>query len=304
MPHNIQILTAEKIDRSQWNRCVNESENGLIYSQYDYLTNMCDNWHGLVINNYEAVMALPWRSKLGIRYLYQPAFIQQLGLIGNGNADNDAIIASIHSFVKYGDVLFNYSNTDLAKNTSAAKRVNLVIDLSREYSIISTNYKKDLAANLKKADKEQLHISRQDDIPLAISMYKDLYQQRMKNLSDDDYLKFRSLCVLLQKDGMCFTRKVEDKNGRLLAIGLFLKDTKRIYNLMNTTSDEGRAKEANHFLLDQVLKEFAASNLLFDFEGSDLPGVKSFYEKFGAVEQAYFHHRFNKLPKLIKLIKP
>jgi hypothetical protein len=134
-------------------------------------------------------------------------------------------------------------------------------------------------------------------------MYKDVYQQRMKNLSDDDYFRFQSLCILLQKNRVCFTRKVEDENGQLLAIGLFLMDSKRIYNLMNTTTDEGRSKEANHFLLDQVLREFSGSNLLFDFEGSDLPGVKGFYEKFGATNQPYFYYHFNKLPKLLRLLK-
>lgn len=303
MSLNIQILAADKIDKSKWNKCVTESENGLIYSQYDYLNYVCDNWHGLVINDYDSVMALPWRKKFGIRYLYQPAFIQQLGVIGNDAAHSNDMLTSMQSFIKYGDILFNYLNTDLAKTTSAAKRINLVIDLSCEYNTISTNYKKDLAANLKKAGKENLHISKEDDIPLAISMYKKLYQQRINNLSDDDYLKFKSLCILIKKDGMCFTRKVEDENGQLLAIGLFLKDSKRIYNLMNTTTDEGRSKEANHFLLDQVLREFAGSNLLFDFEGSDLPGVKSFYEKFGAVEEPYFYYHYNNLPKLLRLLK-
>lgn len=303
MLHSIQILTADKIERSKWNHCVNESENGLIYSRYEYLNYMCDNWHGLVINNYETVMALPWRKKFGTRYLYQPAFTQQLGLIGNNYAASDAVMASVWSFVKYGDLLFNYLNKDLAEKVKVVKRINLVIDLSAKYDAISSRYKKDLVANLRKAKKENLHISKEENIPIAISMYKELYRQRMRNLSDDDYLKFQSLCALLQKDRMCFTRKVEDAHGHLLAIGLFLKDSKRIYNLMNTTTENGRATEANHFLLDEVIREFSGQNLLFDFEGSDLPGVKSFYEKFGVVEQPYFHYHFNRLPKLLRLIK-
>jgi hypothetical protein len=72
---------------------------------------------------------------------------------------------------------------------------------------------------------------------------------------------------------------------------------------MNCTTLEGRKTEANHFLFDSILKEFAGSSLLFDFEGSDISGVKNFYEKFGTTNQPYCKLHFNNLPKVIKWIK-
>ncbi len=304
MLKNIQILSADKINQSKWDQCINNASNGLIYSRYDYLDIMCDNWHGLVINDYDAVMALPWRKKFGIRYLYQPAFIQQLGLIGEYENVVEEIIPLIHSFSKYGDILFNFANVDIISRLNVSQRVNLVIDLSKDYEAIYSDFRKDLINNLRKSEKERLHISTEENINLAINMYKHLYKQRMKNLTDDEYLRFERLCFLLQQKNMCFTRTVKDEAENTLAIGLFLKDEKRIYNLMNSTTDEGRTKEANHFLLAQVITEFSGSDMLFDFEGSDIPGVKSFYEKFGAVDQPYFYYHYNKLPKLLRLIKP
>jgi hypothetical protein len=56
-------------------------------------------------------------------------------------------------------------------------------------------------------------------------------------------------------------------------------------------------------LYDKILEEFTETPLLFDFEGSDLPGIKSFYEKFGATNQPYFHWHFNQLPFFLKRIK-
>jgi len=301
MKPDIQILAAHEIDVNKWDACVCNTANGLIYSRYDYLNHMCDNWHGVVINNYAAVMALPWRKKLGIRYLYQPAFIQQLGIVGSTNAEE--LMSCIHAFSKYGDVIFNYANKEFIKQFNTDIRLNLVIDLSVGYYIISSHYKKDLVANLRKAQKEELMISSDNDIPLAISLYKDIYRRKMKTLSNDDYLKFQALCISLHKDEMCFTRKVMDEKNELLAIGLFLKDDKRVYNLMNTTTKAGRSKEANHFLIDQVIMEFSGSDLIFDFEGSDLPGVKSFYKKFGAIDQPYFYYHYNNLPRLLRIIK-
>ncbi len=73
--------------------------------------------------------------------------------------------------------------------------------------------------------------------------------------------------------------------------------------MMNTTTQKGRDEEANHFLLDKVIKEFAGQPLLFDFEGSDLPGVREFYEKFGAINQPYFHYHYNGLSWPLRLLK-
>jgi hypothetical protein len=72
---------------------------------------------------------------------------------------------------------------------------------------------------------------------------------------------------------------------------------------MNTTSEEGKKTEANHFLINAIIKEFAGTKMLLDFEGSDLPGVKAFYENFGVTNQPYYLLRYNALPFPLKLLK-
>jgi len=72
---------------------------------------------------------------------------------------------------------------------------------------------------------------------------------------------------------------------------------------MNSTTAAGRKTEANHFLFDNIFKEFAGSQLIFDFEGSDIAGVKSFYEKFGVINQLYYKLHFNHLPFPLNKLK-
>ena len=52
-----------------------------------------------------------------------------------------------------------------------------------------------------------------------------------------------------------------------------------------------------------MIKEFSGSDIIFDFEGSDIEGIKFFYEKFNAVNEPYFFYHYNNLPKLLQLIK-
>src|SRR5690348_11211121 len=79
----IQYLKNDQINKQLWDECIDKTDNGLIYAYSFYLDQMADNWDALVLNNYEAVMPLPWRKKFGIYYLYQPFLTAQLGLFGN-----------------------------------------------------------------------------------------------------------------------------------------------------------------------------------------------------------------------------
>jgi hypothetical protein len=122
-------------------------------------------------------------------------------------------------------------------------------------------------------------------------------------IKDEDYQHLKQLCDCMQEQNGVVCREVVTKEKEVLATVLLLFDGKRLYNIMNTTTEAGRKTGANHFLLDSVIREFAGKHLVFDFEGSDLPGVKAFYENFGAVNQPFFKIRYNHLPWPIKLIK-
>jgi hypothetical protein len=98
-------------------------------------------------------------------------------------------------------------------------------------------------------------------------------------------------------------RKVTTRERELLTTAILFKDLKRIYYILSTTSEQGRKQQANYFLLYHVIKEFSERDLIFDFEGSEIQSIKSFFKKFGAVEQIYPFVRMNNLPFLQKQIK-
>ncbi len=303
MKRRIKILAAKHIDKHKWDHCVAENTNGLLYSSTAYLDAMAKNWHGVVVDDYAAVMALPWKRKLGIRYGYTPAFIQQLGLIGYIPKDDlSRILKLIYRFVALADIHFNFENTDIQQLLPVIPRNNFVIDLSEGYTLIKSRYKSNLTENIRKASNESL-VYTTGEISEGISMYHSQYQSRLKHTHEKDYSHFSALCELLHKKGQCFVRTARNTQNEILAIAVFLKDKRRIYNIMNTTTQEGRHKEANHFLLNQVIHEFAGQELLFDFEGSELPGVREFYEGFGGKSQPYFHYHYNGYSWPARLLK-
>jgi hypothetical protein len=291
MNNNIQIIEAEKIDVTKWNKCVLQYQ-APIYCNYVYLNTMADNWVGLVLNNYEAIMPICYRKKIGIQYSYNPAFIQQLGWIGKTNIDWKEVEKIILNFVIGGDIMLHHSNQ--CENFNTILKSNFIINLNQSYQLIYANYKTDLKKNLKKAAKQNFIYTQSNKINFAIDLYKKFYSDKINSLSTKDFSNFKKLCSILTKEKKCFVREVVNANNECLAIALLFQDNSRIYNLANSTTITGRKTEANHFLLDNILKEFSNTNLIFDFEGSDLIGVKTFYQKFGAIDEPYLHWRLHK----------
>jgi len=301
MPFPISILPADQIDISKWKDCI-ENNKGLIYSGTDFLNQMTDQWCGVVINDYQSVMPLPYRKKWGITYLYTPAFTQQLGLTGEYTENEwKAIFHSISGFAKYGDYFFNYLNQPILNQGSFRSRNNYIISLSRSYEVIYTGYSTNFKRILKKAQPFSYQIK--ESVEEIIQMHRLLVQPQTKQVTLQDYQHLTALCIQMMQKGKCICRNITDNQNNVLSAAILLKDNYRLYNLINATSVEGKKLFANHFLMNGIIKEFASSGLILDLEGSEIPGVKEFYEKMGASNQPYNHWHFNRLPFPISLLK-
>lgn len=297
---NIRYIKRKDLDIEKWDQCIDSADNGLIYAYSFYLDAMCDNWDGLVLNEYEAVMPLPWRKKWGIAYVYQPPFIQQLGVFCKKYSAKHISLflyqANMH--FRFGEYFLNFDNT-----VQQVSKTNFIIELNRPYKQVYNSYKTDLRNNLKKARTNALIYKPTFDFEKAILTYKSLYQDKLSNIKSSDFEQLVKLSGILQQKDMLCVRKVTNEKDELLAIALCPKDARRIYLLASSTTSLGRNLKANHFLIDQLIHEFSGTSLIFDFEGSELPGVHHFYQNFGSINQPYFFYRWNNLPWPYRLFK-
>ncbi len=300
----ITYLPHAQINFKKWDECIDNAPNGLIYGYSYYLNHMAENWDALLINDYEAVMPLIWNKKMGIRYCYQPPFMQQGGWFGKWPGEFiNQLVKKITSFTRYGDWVFNYGNAETAEWQHAHILTNYILDLKTDYNNLRIKYKTDLLNNLKIALKHNMEYHNATNIDAAIQNFRSHYGNRMPGVKEKHYHQFSVLCHYLQANDQCIIREIKDEEGYMIASALLLSDSKRIYNVMNTNTEKGRRLSANHFLFDCIIKEFAGSELFLDFEGSDLPGVKSFYENFGPMNESYYHWHYNNLPFPVNLLK-
>jgi hypothetical protein len=302
--NSIKYLNNRDIDNSRWDKLIDTSANGLIYAYSYYLDSMAKNWDALVLNDYEAVMPLPWNKKHTIHYLYQPFLTAQLGIFGN---KIDAIL--IENFLKaipkkfrYIDLFFNQQNVSIIKEFEFTLRSNFILDLNKPYNEIFTNYRENVKRNIKKSLQagciSQKGIDPEDIISLALQQMKTRPEETNKNIKC-----FRKLYKLLDKKGMAATYGILNNKNELVSSAVFFYSHNRAYYILVGNHPNGKTIGASHALIDAFIKDHAGKPLVLDFEGSDIRNLAFFYSSFGAIEEKYPALKLNRLPTLLKWLK-
>lgn len=305
----LKYIPYKNIDKLKWDNCINTACNKLIYAESVYLDHLSANWDAIVLNDYEAVLPLTWKKKLGIRYLYQPAFFQQGGIFSKKKLSPEIITDFIElaaSKFKFAEITFNYLHNPPHKISFYQSKQcnNYFFQLGKSYSTIFKQFSPYIKKRLKRLEKFKLIYRKSDNYKEAIKIYKELYNDKLPDFKKSDYDHFGLLCDYYSKNSRIIVRKVYDQDeNTLLACVLLLKDENRIYNIASSVFPEGKRKLANYFLYNAVINEFSNEKLILDFEGSDIPGIAYFYKKWASENQQYTFIKWNLLPGPIKLFK-
>jgi hypothetical protein len=256
-----------------------------------------------VVNDYEYVMPLPWRKKLGIKYLFQPDLTPILGIFGKKISRElvEEVLAAIPQRFKLWDISLNHLNS--APNTPYPiyRRSNYVLSLKEDYEQLKKRYNSNCVRNLKKATQSGCVVRKQVDIEDVI----DLSREQFKTFTDFDEANFNKLALIFNQyqqkhHGVTYGVYVGKK---LLASAAFLFTNKRAYYWLVGNDPAAKEVSASFLLLDNFIKENAGTDLLLDFEGSDSDAIAKFYKSFGATDESYTTIFYSRLPGILKMFK-
>ena len=298
---HIRYLRRREVDDALWNQCVDKAGNGLIYAYTGYLDHMAGNWDALVLNNYDAVMPLPWRKKWSVYYLYQPFLTAQLGVFGNDLSPElvDAFLKAVPPKFRYWDFPLNHQNLFPLLDFPLYERMNFVLPLQAGYDVLYKGYRENIRRNIKKSRDFGCSLQRDVNIDAIIALTKN----QAKEVSEPGLDAFRSVFQQLKKEGQAKSYGIVSKQGDLLASAAFVFSHHRAYYLLVGNHPNGRTLGASHALIDAFIQDHAGQNLLLDFEGSDLRNLAFFYSSFGAREEKYAAIRLNRLPWWVRWLK-
>ena len=300
----IQYLPHNQIDKTKWDACIGRAPNGLIYAYAAYLDAMAKNWDALVWGDYKAVMPLPWNKKWGFYYLYQPFLCASLGVFGEevtASLLKDFLQAVPHRF-KLWDMYFNYGNFFPVPGHELYQRISHVLDLHAPYETLYENFRTSYKTLLKRFDRIGCTIKKNIEIEEVLQLTR-IKLVPVANVKEDDYDHFSKLYKTLAAAGKGINYGVYSPQGELLASGVFLFSHNRAYYIVAGNHADGRTVGASHQVINTFIREHAGSNLLLDFEGSDVHNIAFFFKSFGATEEKYPGIFYNRLPPLLRWLK-
>jgi hypothetical protein len=295
----IQHLEHSEINRQRWDQCIEKAENSLPYAYSWWLDAVSPGWEALVLDDYAAVMPLTRKRKFGIEYLCQPYFTQQLGIL-SGQVINDELS---HSFIeaipgkyRFADIRLNSSNLLVSGSFKCYYRTDYILSLNSPYIALSSAYHRNCRRNIQKA----LHAGLSVKEGPGPSAFSHFIQRNLEHkLSETP----RNLYSLLQKITQACIRHqsgeilgVYKNNGELAAAGWFMYTPEKIFFIVCASTSEGKKEQAMYLLVDHVIGKNAGSGKIFDFTGSDIPGVAYFNAGFGSSKINYPAVKWNNLP--------
>jgi len=292
-----------EIDSNKWDQCIDSASNGLIYSYSFYLDQMADHWDAIILNDYEAVMPLPWRKKFGIYYLYQPFLTPQLGIIGKtiSNELVERFIEAVPKKFRFWEINFNGHNFIESTRRPVQKKYNYFLELNKSYEEIKRAFNQNAKRNIARAIRSGCVYKNEESFEEILTPAIRQFQNYSR-FSKTDTENFKQLVrkFIINKKAKAVSVY---QNGVLCAGAIFLFSRHTAYYILATTTKPGKETGASHYLIDQFIKFHANKIAILDFAGSDVTSVAFFYECFGAQVYHYPSVRINNLPSLIKWIK-
>ncbi len=300
----IRYLTHDQIDFEKWDDCIDRAVNGIFYAYSWYLDMTATPWDALVEDDYRAVMPLPRRKKFGIHYVYQPFFIQQLGVFSTYSLSGEVtlrFVKAIPDHFRFIDYQLNtYNQLQESENFHLGKRITYELDMISPYEVLKKQYSKNTLRNIKKAVKKGVFITPHGKPEEIINVFRKNRGRKIDAFSYQDYNVLKHLTYAGLHRGMVSIRSAYSQENNFCAGIIFFRSHKKAVFLFSGATPQARENGAMALLVDDFIREHAESELILDFEGSSIPNLARFYRGFGSKECVFLQMKINRLPGIIK----
>jgi len=300
----INYIKRKDLDVLRYNACIENAVQSRVYGFSWYLDIVADHWDVLVLNDYEAVMPIPWRKKYGIKYVYQPLWILEIGVFScDINLNLEPFLNSLFDKFKFVECRLNSKNSFSSNKEYVLDKQFQILSLVEDYETIFNQFRKDRKKDLRKAVHLNLIEKWNDKSDKLIALFKNNVGKRTPNILENDYVILEKLIAICLEKNIGEILSIYDKNNYLVASGFFLKHKDAVTILMSSTDFENRSNGANTFLIDRAIFKYQKNFKTFNFGGSSMQTIAKYFLSFGAETVTYQYLKYHKLPFLLRLFK-
>jgi len=299
----IRYIENKDIDKKKWDHCVTSDPDAAVFFYSWFLDTVCIHWDALVAGDYEAVFPLPYKSKLGIRYIIQPFFTRTLDVCSPDKKWKDALHFIEHIPDRFRLREFCIEAAMVPPEMLNGEKKYQALDLHAPFEGLKTDFSNNTNQNLKRAEKNKLKIKKELSTDDIANDFKKIKGAALKKFGEEEYKVHKKLMDQCMQHRMGYTRAVEDQGGNRIASAFFMHAHKRIIYLKGSTTETGKRTGAMHFLMASLIEEYSNRELIFDFGGSSIPSLSRFFKGFGAADHVYYAVKKNNLPLPLRWLK-
>lgn len=283
----IRSLERQHLNVEKYDFCVANSNQSRIFGFSWYLDIAVSDWSVLVYKDYEAVMPVPSRKKFGISYVYPPFWILELGIFSISEVDEQIFMDFLSKNYSWVELRMNSEN-NFIQNEGLLKEMQFQqLDIFQPIANIRQKYRKDRQKDLRKAREAGLKVKWDDSASVLIQLFKNTIGQRTPTIKTNDYQNLKSIIEACCKRNMGRILSVYAHDDSLVASAFVLLYQKKCTILISATDFQNRNTGANTFLIDTLISEYQKDYETFNFGGSSLPSVASYFKSFGAETISY-----------------
>ncbi|NOT38832.1 MAG: hypothetical protein HOP11_15770 [Saprospiraceae bacterium] len=286
-----------EIDKLEWDLYLAESDNPFIEHSSWYL-DICTKYWGAFFNlKNNSRIAIPYSKLFGlINNVTRAPYLQRLKIISPVPVDiveTDSLLEAIRNKFSCGYLSWDYYH----KNS--VQRANYILTNNTQF------YNQSQKRNLIKSNQIQL----QYQISYDVNRLMNWLQTNGENYvykKDFNNKLFVNLVTALIHQKVAFIVFVVDTQNIIIGAAIFTRYKKRLVFFLSFNSKEGKKSGAMVGLIYFIQTQVMTVDEILDLEGSDLHGVATFYEGFGAKLIPYYAHEwkqsiFCNLHKMFKL---
>ncbi|MGZ5242860.1 MAG: GNAT family N-acetyltransferase [Bacteroidia bacterium] len=314
---HVELLQHHEIDLAAWDELVVNSPQGSIFMQSWYINAMLGQWQGIVVydknRNLQAVMPLYIKTKYFLEYSLQPILAKYWGICLLKNtfpnyyeeyswkkkvveAIVEAIPQKLSKFHHNFHPNFDYILPFYWKKYELLTKFTYILPLKNTSEKIEDNFSKSVLKKLKKAGKNELEIKPENDVDLLLKLFEENERSNKLILPKSHYQDYINIQKACAEHNQCFMLSAFNEKNEGIASSLFLQDSHTTYFLSGIVSPAYRQSAAMPLLVTEALKKAAETTQNFDFLGSMMESIESFFRSFGPKPVPYMAARKNTLP--------
>lgn len=268
---------------AEWDSFLEQCSNARLYARAFSLNALSKQW--IILQSRDGLyrMPVPYHTKYLVPIAYTPFFCQQLGVFSALPITSDILIQfmqAVKTRFFRATIHFNAQNPIPTEWSNQIRfRQNYILPLQEDWPTLEQRFSSHCKRMLRKTAKD-----------VCVDVSSELVLQQCKQHLPQVWnsLPAHSLQGIetSMKHFPCICLGMRDDSGIITASAAFSMYKNRITYILGSSMPDKKRPQM-HGIFAHLIRQYAGTQTILDFEGSDIPGIARFYEGFGAINEPY-----------------